>query len=337
MNILINGTGRIGRILLRLIIQNKRFENVYVNDPNFNIHSLEYLLKFDSIYGKLKYKISRSKSFLKINGIKLIFTDKKNIYLQKYLKKIHIIVDSSGIKLNHENILKISKKEKKNFLITHTFNKADYHHIFGINKSKSMKNKKVISCSICDAVASGPIINMIENRYKIVKGNLLTLHPWLSYQNLNDGISRSYAYPGKIIENFALGRASTEGLIPKKTSCIDALKYFIPKISKKFDSLSVRVPTPVVSAAIINIETKNKMTNENFYKNINILIKQYNEKIIQLNDDQIISKDVLANPYSAVLDKRWTQIKKNKSRIFLWYDNEFGYASRVNDLIEYLI
>ena len=76
------------------------------------------------------------------------------------------------------------------------------------------------------------------------------------------------------------------------------------------NSLSVRVPTPVVSAAIINIETKNKMTNENFYKNINILIKQYNEKIIQLNDDQIISKDVLANPYSAVLDKRWTQIKK---------------------------
>ena len=91
----------------------------------------------------------------------------------------------------------------------------------------------MISCSICDAIAIGPLLKVIETNFMISKGNIVTLHPWLSYQNLNDGISRSFAYPGEIVENFALGRASTEALIPKNTSCIKALKHFFSEDRKK--------------------------------------------------------------------------------------------------------
>ncbi len=191
----------------------------------------------------------------------------------------------------------------------------------------------MISCSICDAIAIGPLLKVIETNFMISKGNIVTLHPWLSYQNLNDGISRSFAYPGEIVENFALGRASTEALIPKNTSCIKALKHFFPKIEKKITSMSVRVPTPVVSSAIINLELEKKTNLLEISKIFKIYKKNQKYKIFEINNEQIISKDIISNPHSLIIDQRWTKVNNFNCRFFIWYDNEFGYSSRVKDLI----
>lgn len=336
MNILINGAGRIGRCLIRKILSDENLEVVHINDPYLTSENLCYLLNYDSIYGPLKNKIK----ILKKNQIlfkkkKIIFTSVKNLYKNKLSKNLDVVIDSSGITKNHNQLQKLIKKKKFKAIITHTYQKSDIQIIFGINESKfDYKKHNLISSSICDAVAIGPILNLINNNFKINNLSILTLHPWLAYQNLTDGPCRSFAYPGKIIENFSLGRASTEALIPKKTSCIDAIDTVMPGIQKKTSSMSFRVPTQIVSSAHIYLTLDKKINLNKLLYEINNFIKNQQNKIFMLNKDQCISKDFIANEYSTIIDERWIEVKNNNLRILIWYDNEFGYCSRVIDLIK---
>ena len=335
MKITINGAGRIGRCLIRKIIKDDTLELNQVNDPYLTAESLCYLLNFDSVYGQLKNKIKIINDKEIIFGKKkIIFTKFVDLYKNNFTKDADILIDSSGIKKNHDKILNF--KNKKNFkaLITHTYDKSDIQIIFGVNDNKYKNTKhQIISTSICDAVAIAPVLNLINNKYKLDKGSILTLHPWLGYQNLVDGPSRSFAYPGEIIDNFSLGRASTEALIPKQTSCVGAINSIIPGMNKKISSMSFRVPTQIVSSAYICLSFRNKINIKDFLFEIKDFIKKQKNKILTLNKDQCISKDFIANDYSTIIDERWIEVKNNNLRLLLWYDNEFGYSSRVIDLI----
>ena len=336
MKILINGAGRIGRCLIRKIILDENLKLTHINDPYLTPESFCYLLKYDSIYGSLKNKIK----LLKKNQIifekkKIIFTRHKNLYDSKLSKDLNIVIDSSGIKKNHNQLQKLIKKNNFKAIITHTYEKSDIQIVFGVNENKfNYKKHHLISSSICDAVAIGPILNLINNNFKINNGSILTLHPWLGYQNLVDGPSRSFAYPGEIVENFSLGRASTEALISKKTSCIHAIDNIMPGILKKTSSMSIRVPTQIVSSAHIYLTFKKKINLNKLLFEINDFIKNQQHKIFMLNKDQCISKDFIANEYSSIIDERWIEVKNNNLRMLIWYDNEFGYSSRVIDLIK---
>lgn len=330
MNILVNGAGRIGRNLIRRLIFSKKHRLNQINDPYLTIENLAYLINYDSIYGKFSHKVKIKDNYLIAGYKKILFTRDKDL-LKKNIKKIDLIIDSSGLKKNH-NLL---KKRNQKSIITHTYEKSDIQIIYGINeKSYNKKKHKIISSSICDAVAIGPIINLLHSNFNIINGSITTLHPWLSYQNLMDGPSRSYAYPGKFIENFALGRASTETLIPKSTSCVDALIESMPSIKNKFISMSVRVPTQIVSSAIINLNFESEINNSMILRKINNFINKQKTNIISLNKDQCVSKDFIANEYSCIIDERWLETKNKSLRLFVWYDNEYGYSSRVLDLLK---
>ena len=330
MNILINGAGRIGRNFIRRLIFSKKHRLHQINDPFLTIENLAYLLNFDSIYGKFSHQVEIKGKYLTIGNKKILFSKDEDL-LKRKIRNINLIIDSSGLKKNH-NLL---KKRKQKSIITHTYEKSDFQIIYGINeKEYNRKDHYIISSSICDAVAIGPVINLLDSNFDIINGSITTLHPWLSYQNLMDGPSRSYAYPGKLIENFALGRASTETLIPKRTSCVDALIKSMPSIKDKFISMSVRVPTQIVSSAIINLNFKDKINNTMILNIINNFINQQKTKIISLNKDQCVSKDFIANEYSCIIDERWLETKDKSLRLFVWYDNEYGYSSRVLDLIK---
>ena len=336
MKILINGFGRIGKSCTRQIIANEIAEEIHINDPAYNIDSLEYLIKYDSIYGKLDHPIIKRKNLLIIKNIKITFSQSNIFQNKSKIKKYNFFIESSGVEKNYEEIKNFNKQIKTNckFIITHAYGSVDHHNIFGITENNLKKKHNLFSSSICDAVAIGPVLNLLDRSLKIIDGNILTLHPWLGYQNLLDGISRSFAYPGKIIENFALGRASTTNLIPKTTSCLNALNYVMPGIKKKITSMSVRVPTAIVSAAIINLNFKNKTSKKEVIKLFENSVKKQKNKILSLEYDQIVSGDIIKNEYSAVVDMRWLDVNKNKCRIYLWYDNEYGYTNKVLDLIK---
>ena len=203
--------------------------------------------------------------------------------------------------------------------------------IYGVNDDKFEKSKDfLISSSICDATALAPVLKIIDNLFGIKKGFVTTLHPWLGYQNLLDGPSKSYAVPGEIIDNYALGRASPNVLIPKNTSAIKATYEVLPNLKNKFLANSYRIPTSIVSSADVVLELKKEPSKEKLIRFIN----NYKPKIISLNKEALISSDFIKTEFSASLDLRFLNKLDKYLKFTLWYDNEWGYSSKVIDLIK---
>jgi len=329
----INGLGRIGRVLLRQILDSKKLKVVAINDLNPDINNIAYLIKYDSTYGRLKSDISVKKDEIFINNNKIKIFNKEKIDEVNWKKyKVDFLIDSSGIKKN----LILSRKLKskvRNVIVTNSPGSkyVDKTLIYGVNDEEFDKSKDfLISSSICDATALAPVLKIIDKLFKIKKGFVTTLHPWLGYQNLLDGPSKSYAIPGEIIDNYALGRASPNVLIPKNTSAIKATYEVLPNLKNKFLANSFRIPTSIVSSADVVLELEKHPSKEKLIKYIN----NYKPKIISLNNEALISSDFIKTEFSAFLDLRFLNKLDNYLKFTLWYDNEWGYSSKVIDLIK---
>jgi glyceraldehyde 3-phosphate dehydrogenase len=337
MNIGINGFGRIGRAIFRLISKNKNLNVSVINDINPDIKNICYTLQYDSIHGKFKERVYSKNNVIIIGNKKIKYFSKKKINEVNWKKyNIDILIDASGIL---ENVKILSKK--KNIcdysIITHaTYNQPKIKTlIFGINDENfNFKKHKIISSSICDTVAFSPIYKLIDENFKIINGNLTTLHPWLPFQNLLDGKSASWSVPGDTFSQYALGRSAVQNLIPKSTSAVNAAELVIPKIKNKLKSLSFRVPTNLVSGSVLNLNLKKKVS----LKNIKNLFEEYEKKqkwnILKISYDPITSLDFIGEEFSLILDDRWTSLNKQNLQIVFWYDNEVGYSSKVIDIIK---
>ena len=220
----------------------------------------------------------------------------------------------------------------KKVIVTHCSDKVDKEIILGVNEDKLLNKHSVISNSICDSNAIAHILKWLNDEYTILNGSLTTLHPWLGYQNLLDSFSFSYSSPGVPWPDFALARSSIDNLIPKQTTAINAVENVLPEIKDKIISFSYRVPTNIVSSSDLTINLKKNINLEEFNK---YLVNKANEsEFVSLNYESLVSKDYIGNESSAIIDMQWTQKVNNTFKVVLWYDNEFGYASRVIDLTE---
>jgi glyceraldehyde 3-phosphate dehydrogenase len=337
MNIGINGFGRIGRAIFRLISKNKDINVSVINDINPDIKNICYTLQYDSIHGKFKDQVHSKNNEIIIGNKKIKYFHKKKVDEINWKKyNVDILIDASGIL---ENVKIISRKKNicNYSIITHaTYNQPKIKTlIFGINDENfNFKKHKIISSSICDTVAFSPIYKLIDENFSIINGNLTTLHPWLPFQNLLDGKSASWSVPGDTFSQYALGRSAVQNLIPKSTSAVNAAELVIPKITDKLKSLSFRVPTNLVSGSVLNLNLKNKIS----LKSIKDLFKRYekNQKwnILKISYDPITSIDFIGEEYSLILDDRWTSLNKQNLQIVFWYDNEVGYSSKIIDIIK---
>lgn len=336
--VLINGLGRIGRAILRINLKYDVFDLVAINDINPDNKNIAYLIKYDSTFGRLENKVS--------NDENKIYIDEKsvNILHESEIKNvdftgIDIVIDSSGIKKNIEQIEQMAEKSQvKRFIITNVDSLKAVNVIFGVNQNiLDNKNNKIISSSICDAVALGPVYDILRKEYSIESGFLVTLHPWLSYQNLLDGPAKSWSQPGDVYSHYALGRSSAMSLIPKSTSAIRALSNVFPESIDKICSFSYRTPTSLVSSAVLTLVIKEDTSVQEL---IEIFLQRenlQNYNIIQTTDEPLISLDYIKNEYSAVIDTRWIQVNnKHHIELVYWYDNEWGYSSRIVDIVRYL-
>ena len=337
INVGINGFGRIGRAIFRIIAQSDNVQVVYINDINPSLENLIYLLKYDSIYGKFHGSIESNKSLMLFNNREIQVTHNVEIENANWKESgVDIVIESSGIVSNHNSAYKLIESGVGKVIVTHSSEHVDKTIIFGVNDDEYNKETDhVISSSICDANAVAPILKLINDSYTIESGNVTTLHPWLGYQNLSDGPCRSFAYPGELYENFSLGRASTESMMPKTTSCIDASMHVVPELTGKLISMSFRTPTPIVSSAILTLRLNNKVSKKDIEKLLRKKIESQTRKIFSINSEPLISKDFLKDEHSVIVDQRWTDVDINNSlRLVLWYDNGWGYSSRVVDLIK---
>ncbi len=335
----INGFGRIGRAIFRINEKNQSFKVVAINDIDPNVENHAYLLKFDTIYGRYDGDVSSSNDDMEmvVNNNIISFYNKKKINKVPWEKNnVDIVIDSSGV---YGNVILIRNAIEngivKKAIITHSpKDGVDHTIIFGINEnSYDSKIHNIVSTSICDSNSSGPVLKVLDDEFGIDYGFITTLHPWLSYQNLVDGSLRSVSSPGHFWNDYSLGRASTESIIPKSTTLVEALRKVIPGISENLDALSFRIPTGIVTSSDLTITIENSVTRNE----LNQLFKQISmehSSIIGYEENQLVSIDFKGINESVIVDGRWTRVLKEKTvKLILWYDNEWGYSQRVYDMV----
>jgi glyceraldehyde 3-phosphate dehydrogenase len=339
INIGINGLGRIGRAIFRIC---EFFEDVHVvaiNDLNPEPRNMAYLLKYDSFYGRFNYDIAVEDDSLIVGGNPIRVSHHRSIQDVDWMGvACDAVIDAAGIHANLSGIPDVLRQGVRKVLTTYSPDEVDATIILGANEeSYDPERHHFVSTSICDAVAFAPVYRLIHETFGVEGGFLKTLHPWLSYQNLLDGPSHSWAYPGELYHHYAVGRASTASIIPKPTSAIEAVDKVLPGTIAKMKSYSFRIPTPVVGAADMTFYLSTRPREGEVLE----LFKGFQEHqrwpILHLNSEPLVSVDFTGTDYSAVLDTRWVELVHERLlNLTLWYDNEWGYSRRVVDVLRHV-
>ncbi|MCP3924025.1 MAG: aldehyde dehydrogenase [Desulfobacterales bacterium] len=343
LRIAVNGFGRIGRIVSRINAENSRFKLIAINDTIPSVDNMAYLFKYDSTYGKFPGTVTVDNDKMIINGDEVSVTHKaslNDIPWDSY--DVDVLIDSSGIEQNVTDAKKLLDDGViKKFIYTMSSENVDCEVIVGVNDNMIESGQRTFSASICDANALAHILQMIDNEYKIHSGSVTTLHPWLTYQNLLDGAAKGIApdpnkyTPPHIKENYGMGRASIGAMIPKKTTAVTCTEKILTSIKGKLLSHSYRIPTSTVSISDLVLKTEKKVTSEILIPTIEEWAKE--NPFVKLNYEPLISLDYQGEEASAVIDMQWLQVENDLIKIVLWYDNEWGYSSRVLDLVEKVI
>ncbi len=338
----INGFGRIGRAIFRNNLNKQLFDIKVINDINPDNENICYTLNYDTLYDTLdsKFHIENNCLVSDDSQKKIFLSHERNITDVNWKDfDVDFVIDSSGV---YKNVLDsqklIDNKIVKKVFITHSPKDVDFTMVLGANEENlDVEKHNVISCSICDATAIAPVTKIINEKFNIESAYGTTLHPWLNYQNIMDGPASSWSVPGQIYHHYALGRSVIGNMIPKPTSAIEAtctvLKDF--GISEEiFGSFSYRTPTAIVGSADLTFILNKKTSRDEVISIFQELEKKQNWNIFKNSIDPLVSLDFKRCDYSAIIDNRWTDvIKDNMLKIVLWYDNEWGYSSRVIDQV----
>ena len=325
----INGLGRIGRMVIRSLIEskNKNIEIKHINNRT-NSETSCLLLKYDSVHGRFNANINFNEKNLIINKKKISFsqeTELSKINWKKY--GVDIVLECTGKYNSKEKSIQHIKNGAKKVIVSAPCKNADKTIVYGVNHKSINKNDLVISASSCTTNCLAPIAYVINNEFKIEKGFMTTIHSYTTDQRLLDN---SHKDPRR-------ARSAGQSIIPTSTGASKALGEIIPELKGKLEGLAMRVPTPNVSLVNLVFNTKNKLS----IKKINELFIKSSKKelknVLDTTSERLVSTDFNHNSNSAIIDLTLTSVVGgNMGKISAWYDNEWGFASRMNDLVEYI-
>ena len=325
----INGMGRIGRMIVRAIIENGN-KNIEINHINnrTNSEACSNLLKYDSIHGKFNAKINYDSKNLIINKKKITYsqeTELNKINWKKY--DVDIVVECTGkFNTKEKSILHIKNGAKK-VIVSAPCKNADKTIVYGVNHKSIKKNDIIISAASCTTNCLAPVAFIINKKFKIEEGFMTTIHSYTTDQRLLDN---SHKDPRR-------SRSAGQSIVPTSTGASKNLGEIIPELKGKIEGLAIRVPTPNVSLVDLVFKCQNKLSvkkiNDSFIKASNKELKN----ILDTTNEKLVSVDFNHNSNSAIVDLSLTNVVgNNMGKVSAWYDNEWGFASRVNDLVEYI-
>jgi glyceraldehyde 3-phosphate dehydrogenase len=342
LKIAVNGFGRIGRAVSRLILQSGDCELVFINELDPDIRNLAYLLRYDSIYGRFNRKVEtdEKKNSILCDGapVKMYsFPGIEDIPFGSH--KIDVLIDATGITDNAGSIRRFLRRPVPKAILTHSppADKVDMTMIMGVNESSyRMGSHHLISSSICDAAAIAPVLSELDAVWGIENCFITTLHPWLSYQNLLDGPVSSVSSPGHFWKDYALGRNSAMNLILKETTVASAVLKVMPGLKDRIDAISFRVPTNIVAASDLTVVVRKKTSVQEIRSHMKSA-SRLKERIIGLEEESLVSMDYLGTDRSVTIDSKHIRVLNGKAvKMVLWYDNEWGYSSRVLDIARFI-
>ena len=323
----INGMGRIGRMVIRSIIENynKSIEIKHINNK-VNSEASSTLLKYDSIHGKLKADISFDDKHLIINKNKITYSqeaDLNNINWKKH--EVDYVFECTG-KFNSEDKLEPHLKNgAKKIIVSAPCKNADKTIVFGVNESELEKNDKIISAASCTTNCLAPVAYVLNEMFEIEKGFMTTIHAFTSDQRILDN---SHKDPRR-------ARSASQSIVPTSTGASKTIGEIIPSLKGKLEGIAMRVPTPNVSLVELVFCTKKNLSIEKI--NSAFLNFSKKNKILKITQEKLVSIDFNHNSASSIIDASLTKVvRKNMGKISAWYDNEWGFSNRMCDIAEYL-
>ena len=324
----INGFGRIGRNVLRASLKDPNLEFVAVNDLT-DPKTLAHLLKYDMVLGNLPNQVSAGADSITVDGKTIkVFAEKDPAKLPWESVGAQVVIESTGRFTNAEDAKKHLRGTVKKVIISAPAKNEDVTLVLGVNHDKYDAAKHhIISNASCTTNCLAPIVKVIHDAFNIVSGTMTTIHSYTNDQVILD-------FPHKDLRR---ARAAALSMIPTSTGAAKALKLVIPEMAGKLDGFAIRVPTPNVSVVDLVAYVEKKASKEE----VNAALKKASESgplkgYLGYEENELVSSDFKGDPRSSIVDSPSTLVVGNLVKVVSWYDNEWGYSSRVRDLINFI-
>ena len=322
----INGFGRIGRNVFRAALGNPAIDFVAVNDLT-SPAILAHLLKYDSILGNISNEVVAGEDFISVDGKKIkVFAERDPAKLDWASTGAQIVIESTGHFTDATKAKAHLGETVKKVIISAPATNEDVTLVLGVNDSKYDPAKHhIVSNASCTTNCLAPIAKVVNDNFKIISGTMTTIHSYTNDQVILD-------FPHKDLRR---ARAAAINMIPTTTGAAKALKLVLPELGGKIDGFSMRVPTPNVSVVDLVAFVEKKTTREE----VNAALKKASESgplkgYLGFEENELVSSDFKGDSRSSIVDAPMTLVVAgNCVKVISWYDNEWGYSSRVHDLI----
>jgi glyceraldehyde 3-phosphate dehydrogenase len=324
MKIGINGFGRIGRQIFR-IAHSKGLEVALINDLTDN-KTLSHLLKYDSNYGVFDQKVSYDENSIIVGRKKITATaikEPENIPWKK--AGVDIVIESTGIFEARAEAARHLKGGAKKVLISAPSPDADFDIMIGVNeKQYDPKKHTVISNASCTTNSLAAVMKVMDEVFGVEQAMMTTIHSYTNDQRVLD-------LPHKDLRR---ARAAAINMIPTTTGAAKAVGKVLPQFKGIFDGVSVRVPTPTGSLSDITAMIKKDATAEQINRALEKAAKGPLKGVVEYSTEPLVLRDIVGNPHSAIVDSQMTKTLGRMVKLFVWYDNEWGYSNRMVDVLK---
>ncbi len=329
MKIAINGFGRIGRSVFRILNNRENIDVVAINDI-FDKGALTYLLKYDTVMGRFPEEVTLEGDILKTQSqsVKLL-AEREPASLPWNKLGVDIVIESTGIFRQRSQLqYHINAGAKRVVLTVPSKDEIDYTVVLGVNDGGLKPEHKIISNASCTTNCLAPMAKILNEAFGIQMGVINTIHAYTNDQRLAD-VPHS---------DWRRSRAAAENVIPTTTGAARAVGKVLPELDGKLDGIAMRVPVPDGSVVDLNVRLDKDVTVDE----VNDVIRSASESgplknVLQYSNLPVVSTDIIGNPHSSIFDAPFTRvIEGNFVKTLNWYDNEWGYSNRVVDLLETL-
>lgn len=325
IKVAINGFGRIGRNAFKILRDRDDAEVVAINDIT-DAKTLAHLLKYDSSYGTYEREVSASENGIIVDGVEVpVFAEKEPAKLPWKDLGVDVVIESTGFFTKPEAArAHIEAGAKRVIISAPAKGEGARTVVLGVNEDTIEVSDEIISNASCTTNCIAPIMKVLEEEFGIEKAMMTTVHSYTGSQRLLDA-------PAKDLRE---ARSAAENIVPTTTGASKAAALTIPSLTGKFNGLSVRVPTPVVSLSDITAVIKRDTTKEELAEVFKrVASEEYYEGIIGVTEEELVSSDFIGDPRSCIVDLPLLDVVGgNMIKVVAWYDNEWGYSNRLVEL-----
>ncbi len=328
IKVAINGFGRIGRLTLKAALQKENVDIVAVNDLT-DSGTLAHLLKYDSVHGKFPGSVSADGNDLIVNNKKIkVYDEKDPANLPWKELGIDVVVEATGVFRDRKNISKHIQAGARKVVLcvpSKSADDVDATVVLGVNDKDIKPEHEIFSNASCTTNCLAPVAKVLNDSFGIKHGLMNTIHSYTNDQIILDA-------PHKDLRR---ARAAAMSIIPTTTGAAKAVGLVIPELKGKLDGFAMRVPTPDGSVVDFTAELEKDVSKEDLNNAFKKAAEGPMKGILEYCDEPVVSADIIGNTHSSVLDSLLTQVIGGRFvKVVSWYDNEFGYANRVADLVE---